>query len=82
LGSTEATPELRPRTNQAAPGQKEPSEHVAVDHSDVSAAANAASQESAKRTDRVKELREQFLNGSYQPDAAKVATKIVEEHLG
>jgi anti-sigma28 factor (negative regulator of flagellin synthesis) len=56
--------------------------HLAADRSDVSSVAGAASQDTEKRADRVKELREQFLSGSYQPDAAKVAQKIVEEHLG
>jgi anti-sigma28 factor (negative regulator of flagellin synthesis) len=82
LGSTEAASELRPRANQGVPGHQESPENATPDHSEVSAAASAASQDIEKRTDRVKELREQFLNGSYQTDANKVAAKIVDEHLG
>ncbi|HWF47524.1 MAG TPA: flagellar biosynthesis anti-sigma factor FlgM [Bryobacteraceae bacterium] len=82
LGSIEASPELRPLANQAAPSQQEVPGHIAADHSEVSTAASAAIQDIQKRDSRVAELRQQYLNGSYQPDAGRVAAKIVDEHLG
>jgi anti-sigma28 factor (negative regulator of flagellin synthesis) len=81
-GSTEATSEVRPPANRGEPSQQELPEYVAADHSDVSAAASAVNQSIEKQDARVEELRQQYLSGSYQPDSAKVAAKIVEEHLG
>jgi anti-sigma28 factor (negative regulator of flagellin synthesis) len=81
VGSTEASPEVRAPANPATPGHQELPEHVA-DRSDVSTAASIANQDSEKRDNRVAELRQQYVSGSYQPDAGKVAAKIVDEHLG
>jgi anti-sigma28 factor (negative regulator of flagellin synthesis) len=81
LGSPKSVPDVRPAANPAPPAQDESSPAVTADHSDVSPAVTAASQALAKQDDRVAELRQLYLSGSYQTDAAKVAAKIVDEHL-
>lgn len=81
--TTEAIPEVRPSANQSAtPSQSELVPAAPVDHSEVSPAASVASQAVDTRDERVAELRQRYLSGSYQPDTTKVAAKIVEEHLG
>jgi anti-sigma28 factor (negative regulator of flagellin synthesis) len=81
LGSTGSVPEIRPAAKPDPPGQNESSQAVTADHSDVNPTTTAASQALAKQDDRVAELRQRYLSGSYQTDSAKIAAKIVDEHL-
>lgn len=72
--------------NPPAPDEDESSQPIvgdqaAVDRSDLSSAASVASQAIQNREDRIAELRQAYLSGSYRPDPAKVAAKIVDEHI-
>jgi flagellar biosynthesis anti-sigma factor FlgM len=86
VGSNETTPQVRPTANHAEPDQDESSlasgsDQAPGDRLDISSAATAASQGIQNHEDRIAELRQAYLSGSYQPDAAKIAAKIVDEHL-
>lgn len=83
LSPAEGTQEVHaPESQPTAHANQELQERETTDHSEIGAAASAASQALDGNDDRISELRRQYLNGSYQPEPAKVAAKIVDEHLG
>jgi anti-sigma28 factor (negative regulator of flagellin synthesis) len=81
--SPEATVEASRVNNKNTADDHESASFSAVMHDQTSLGAIAtALQPSESSNARVAELRKQFLNGSYQVDAASLSRKIVSDHIG
>lgn len=76
-----ASPQLQPvATPAGAAGQAVPpgSEHDKVE---IGPIASAASKAIEFQDEKIAQLREQYLNGTYQVDADKLSSKLIDEHL-
>jgi len=69
-----ASPDAKQTEHAAAPGSVE-------DHVSLGSVAVAASNSLDAPEARIAELRQQYLEGTYQVDAGKLGAKIVDEHL-
>lgn len=76
-----ASPHIQPVATPAGA-----SEHAALpgseqDQINIGTIASAASNTLEVSDAKIAELREQYLNGTYQVDADKLSSKIIDEHL-
>jgi anti-sigma28 factor (negative regulator of flagellin synthesis) len=76
-----ASPQIQPvATPAGAPDQAAPpgSDH---DKADIGPIASAASNALESQHEKIAQLREQYLNGTYEVDADKLSSKLIDEHL-
>jgi anti-sigma28 factor (negative regulator of flagellin synthesis) len=82
ISSPESVSGIQPIGSKPMPQGSESPNVAAKDEAVLGKVASAMNEAIRARDARVAELHEQHLRGSYHVDAAKISSKIVDEHLG
>jgi anti-sigma28 factor (negative regulator of flagellin synthesis) len=76
-----ASPHIQPVATPAGASEHAVAPGAQQDQIDIGPVASAASNTLDAPPEKIAELRERYLNGTYQVDADKLSSKIIDEHL-